>query len=116
MATDEIEARQVRAARNQSLFREVNERLEEVTGQFSTFHEFVCECASPECTETMSLTHAEYERVRASARHFAIRPGHNLPDAERVIEQEDGRYIVVEKIETAARVATHFDPRTRTKI
>ena len=43
MDTDSVD-RQARAARNQSLFRDVNERIEEAISKLTTFHEFVCEC------------------------------------------------------------------------
>ena len=37
-----------------------------------------------------------YERVRADATHFLLRPGHEDPTVERVIETHDS-YVVVEK-------------------
>jgi hypothetical protein len=108
-----IEERQERAARNQSLFREVNERLEEVMGELSMFHEFICECAEPECSEQLSMTHDEYEVIREHPARFAVMPGHVVSEVEQVVGGAPDRYVVVEKIERAAEIAAHFDPRLR---
>ena len=86
-----------RNARNQSLFREVNERI----GQFANrsangaCDSYICECGDPRCTEPMKLTRAEYEAVREHANHFAILPSHENPATETVVERH-GRYCVVE--------------------
>jgi hypothetical protein len=55
-----------RLARNQVLFREVNERLREIVGDSATPSEFLCECSKTDCTETITLDADEYEGVRSS--------------------------------------------------
>src|SRR3712207_7921589 len=47
-------------------------------------------------TTLFRSTPAEYERLRADARHFAVVAGHDIPSAEYVVERTD-RYHVVEK-------------------
>ena len=113
MEAKELDARRVRAATNQSLFREVNERLEELDRRLSgpMFIEFVCECASDACTEAVALTEEEYEHVRAGVARFLIKPGHDLPEVEHVAEATD-RYVVVEKIGAGHARAAELDPRT----
>lgn len=109
----ELERRQMQAAVNQSVFREVNESLEKLNqdfGQVIPVGDFVCECADTDCTARIGLTIAEYERLRAVATHFAVRHGHVLPDAERVVETHPG-YTVVEKFEAAGDYAASVDPR-----
>jgi hypothetical protein len=114
VAADLTTERQERWARNQSLFREVNERLEETMSRLSTFHDFICECAFPECTENISLTHDEYGEVRRHPARFAVKQGHVVPEVELVVDGSMAdRYVVVEKIERGAEVAAHFDPRRR---
>ncbi len=106
-------AREERVARNESLFRDVNERIEQVNVTLATVEatEFLCECGEESCTLPIRLTMAEYEAVRAEATHFAVAPGHVLPDIERVIAQND-RYTVVAKTDPdAVRVAEDEDPR-----
>jgi hypothetical protein len=111
MAVDLRDARQERAARNQSLFRDVNESLEVLARQLSIEQDFLCECADRECNEMVSLSLAEYELVRSVATQFAIAPGHELVEVERVVRRANGRFIVVEKIERAAEIARLLDPR-----
>lgn len=112
--TDQVD-RQVRAAHNQSLFREVNERLQGLADTFQFVAQqsgnFVCECADTSCIEQLNLTLAEYEALRAVPNRFAVRPGHVYPDVEQPVTQND-RFMVVEKLERAARVATERDPRS----
>jgi chromosome segregation ATPase len=62
-----------RAARNEALFREVNERVEELHDKLTSggTAEFVCECADETCTERLALPLATYERVRKSPLSFS---------------------------------------------
>jgi hypothetical protein len=96
-----------RAARNEALFREVNEniaRLEERQGATTTEPAYVCECADAGCTEQIVIDPETYRRVRADPRLFFVRPGHEDPELERVVERHDG-YLVVEKTGEAGKVA-----------
>jgi len=107
--------RHKRAARNQSLFREVNEGVETVSRDSNlTFHEFSCECANTECIEGASLTIEEYEHVRRIPTHFLVKPGHVYPEVERVVDTDggSGRYEVVEKFGEAGKLALELDPRS----
>ena len=53
-----------------------------------------------------------YERVRADATHFLLRPGHEDPTMERVIETHES-YVVVEKEgRDVERVVEQTDPRS----
>jgi hypothetical protein len=100
----------VKAARNQALWREVNERIRAVA-ETSARTEFLCECADLDCTETLNLTVAEYERIRSSGVRFPIAIGHDFPEVENVAEENEG-YVVVEKIGLAAAEAEKLDPRS----
>jgi hypothetical protein len=115
MATKDIDARRLRAATNQSLFRDVNERIEDVGERFALTAErldFLCECAYDECAERLQLTHAEYEMLRSVPTHFAVKSGHVAADVEAIVESND-RYVVVAKLGIAGETATKLDPRTR---
>jgi hypothetical protein len=103
-------------ARNQALFREVNERIEEFAMGFDGggHDSYVCECGNPQCAEPMELTRAEYEAVREHANRFAVVSAHENPATETVIEQH-GRYSIVEALAGgASRIARETDPRSRT--
>jgi hypothetical protein len=118
MAMSEIDARKARAGKNQSLFREVNERIEDSTQDFSEeldstkMFDILCECAHPDCIERIRMTHDEYEALRQVPTHFAIRSGHEINDVEAIVASNE-RYIVVAKLGAAARAAMHLDPRSR---
>jgi hypothetical protein len=104
-------SREERVARNESLFREANERIKEAQEEVPTESEYLCECGDPECTEPISLTLREYEEVRREPTHFAILPGHEDPEIEQVVAWNE-RFVVVEKTDPkAARIATREDPR-----
>ena len=100
-----------RVAMNEVSFRAVNEgmRLGPDGAGLSTF---TCECGRLGCSELIQLTRDEYEAVRAVPRRFAVAPGHALPEAEDVVE-EDERFDVVEKRDEAgaADLVEHTDPR-----
>ena len=97
-----------RLARNQALFREVNERIQQTAGN-NTRIEFVCECSDTECIETIDLRLTDYEQIRADPLRFVIKPGHEIDAIERVIS-EDGGSAVVEK-HKAEDDLIQMDPR-----
>ena len=107
-----------RLARNQSLFREVNERIQylgEVNERIgydaeAATSEFVCECSSTECISTIELTVVEYERVRSNPTWFVIKQDHDVTQIERVVSRDDG-YAVVEKL-IAEEYLEAVDPRS----
>ena len=106
--------RAARAGRNQSLYREVNERVREVNAAFDALPtgEWICECANDECFAAIEMTHEEYEAVRAEGNRFFVKPDdqHIVPEAENVTERHE-RYWVVEKVGVAAAIAERADPR-----
>jgi hypothetical protein len=104
--------RQERLARNETLFRSVNERVEEVVqpGRNEEI-DFLCECGDGECVEKVSLTREEYERVRADGAQFVIVAGHEIPDIENEVLRTD-RFLVVRKLPEEAEIAQETDPRS----
>jgi hypothetical protein len=101
-----------RLARNEALFRSVNERVEEVVqpGRDEEI-DFLCECGDSDCVEKVTLTRTEYENVRTDARQFAVLPGHDIPEIELVVRRMD-RFLVVQKLPEEAQIAEQTDPRT----
>jgi hypothetical protein len=99
--------------RNEALFREVNERIEDVSSSVALdeqLMEFLCECDSTACMEKISATRAEYEAIRTDATHFIVLPGHEDHDVEHVVQQTE-LFLVVEKEGQAAHEAQEGDPR-----
>jgi hypothetical protein len=105
------ESRQARVGRNEVLFREVNERIKDLSpGAGTEAVDFLCECADRGCTRPVSLTVPEYEAVRAEAEQFLVLPGHEELSAERVVLHGE-RFFVVAKIGIAGEIAVAHDPR-----
>ncbi len=105
--------RAIRIAENESHFRSINERLEGDLRQYAEpgeALEFVCECGKDACRESVPLSVDEYEAVRGDSRHFALVPGHQIPDAEDVIA-DHGRYVVVQKHPETVPIVADLDPR-----
>jgi hypothetical protein len=108
-----VDTRQKRVAKNEALFRQVNERIAEVQDSLEAGErtDFLCECGDDDCTAPVSLTLAEYEEIRSNPTHFVVAHGHGTIDVERVVEENE-RYSVVEKFRgEAERVALESDPR-----
>lgn len=100
-----------RVGRNESIFREINERAEQIGTVVEGPTEFVCECYRTDCAERLSVPLDIYEQVRARSRHFLVVPGHERLEYERVVEQGNG-WLVVTKSGVAGEVAEDEDPRT----
>jgi hypothetical protein len=103
-----------RVARNDAIFREANERIndtaeaEDMTEQIP----FLCECAEENCTEIVRLSHEEYESVRKDATHFLNAPGHDVAGGRYVeVIERNHTYVVVRKIGAAAEIVEDSDPR-----
>jgi hypothetical protein len=100
---------------NESVFRSVNEslsRLPEETGRERHGLDLICECGHASCVERIRIGRDAYERLRADPLQFALVPGHEIPEVERVVERHSA-YAVVRKVdEDARRMAAGADLRT----
>jgi hypothetical protein len=112
MSSEANDVRLIRLARNQALFREVNERVAKVTIEFAADApiSFVCECSDTDCATQIELSADEYESVRSVPTWFAIAPGHEIGEIEDVITA-NGRYATVEKTAIGGVIAATTDPR-----
>src|SRR5215210_7292791 len=97
---DERQTEQI--AKNQALFRDINERVKEIGANRGAPHdeewEFLCECGHQDCIARITLTVPEYEAVRSVPTHFALVPGHEQPAVERVVGGDRERFLVAEKL------------------
>jgi hypothetical protein len=57
---------------------------------------FVCECDDPNCAHAVVMRLDEYEEAVKPPDQFVVRPGHEDPAVERIVESRDG-YIIVSK-------------------
>src|SRR4051812_12606451 len=105
----ELDVRRERAAKNQSLFREVNERIGELSGS-ATLSTFVCECTDEACDQRLPLTREEYERIRSDSNSFFVVRGHEIDEIEQIVAVAK-QYVVVAKLGRGGAVADGLDPR-----
>ena len=106
------EAREERLAKNEVIFRTVNEAIEQKALQMGGLDEyqFICECSAAGCFERISLTLRQYEHIRREAVRFVVTPGHEDVEVELVVDKS-GAYWIVEKDGTAGIIAEFADPR-----
>ena len=108
-----------RVGRNQSTFRDANEKIEiratELFGESAVSVPFICECPDPTCTAVTTLSLVEYEMVRSRGEWFLAVPGHEVcvVDGEQVakVERRCETFSLMEKIGSAREVARELDPR-----
>ncbi len=96
--------RETRVARNELMFRRVNERIQDLGKDWGETIELVCECGDPDCFDWVDLPKHEVENVARDRDRFVVLPGHELVDVERVVERHDG-YVLVEKPDDAVELA-----------
>jgi hypothetical protein len=103
---------QRRIASNEAMFRDVNEALRSGRwpGEDGAPTAYRCECARLGCSRLIELPARDYERIRAHPRRFLMARGHEVPEAELVVEAHDD-YVVVQKLDEAGKVAEATDPR-----
>ena len=113
METGPDEGREARAARNEAVFRSLNEKIASLHESLETLRDtfgISCECANRRCVEMIDIRPREYKALRADSRHFAVRPHHVCADVETVVHAT-GRYVVVEKTGIGGEVAEQLDAR-----
>ena len=110
-----MEERERRVGLNEAVFRQVNKRIDglnEAFGAITETMQVICECGDASCIEQITISVPEYEELRQDPRRFAVVPGHEDEQVERVVERHDD-YDVVEKDEgEPARLAERTDPRS----
>jgi hypothetical protein len=95
-----------RRARNQLLFRAVNEQIVNLTERFQaelSDLDLVCECADPSCTGTIRLGLEDFGRIDQVQEAFLVLRGHEDLQVEDVVDSRDG-YVIVRKRNLAARI------------
>jgi hypothetical protein len=102
----------LRIARTEALFRDVNERIAETAERFgSEDAAFVCECDNASCTDRIETTIDAYDEVRADGAQFIVSDDHVNEDVERVVEKTED-FTLVEKIKPSVRATVvQLNPR-----
>jgi hypothetical protein len=109
------DARRARIAKTESLFRSVNEKLDDINQSFSLATQSmtaVCECGDMNCTEQIDIDLTTYERIRSDPTWFVIVPGHEVADVEEIVERHEGFDVVCKHKGAGEAVAIATDPRS----
>jgi hypothetical protein len=95
----------LRATKNQTSFRDVNERILRLSASAPWNEiEFECECPDIRCTTLISMTRQEYRSAHPGQRYFVLLPDHEVDVTERTVERTE-RYLVIEKLGDAGDFA-----------
>lgn len=112
MESKHHDSRELGAARNQALFRLVNEKMKDLNSAMAALTEtftIACECADLDCLRLIEIAPSDYEVVRAEPRQFVVCTGHVYAEIETVVRAAEG-YVVVEKFATAGEAAETLVP------
>ena len=98
---------------NETRAREINEWIEDshLAAIDGSSNPYICECSDGNCKSMISLTHVEYEEVRAFPTHFAIALDHESPDLDLLVSERVDFTIVRKLPGLPARLALASDPR-----
>jgi hypothetical protein len=113
----ELDERARRIGLNEALFRQVNEKIQEVGERLGSTeeepaHELLCECGNSNCTEQVSISPEAYQRIRSDPALFFIVPGHDVPEVEVVMAEAASYQIVRKRPGTPEDIAEATDPRS----
>jgi hypothetical protein len=93
------QSREVKAAKNQLMFRAVNQQIREVSERVlhqAAEIDFACECNDPTCVQSVAIDLDEFVRLDRSTNRFVVLPGHEDPTVEDVVDTHQ-RFVVVSK-------------------
>lgn len=85
------------AVRNSLLFREVNERMREVSlpGPAGETQELLCECRDASCIAAISVVQADFQAARERPGRFLLASHHADDAGTRIVARWNG-YVTVE--------------------
>jgi hypothetical protein len=84
--------------RNEEAARDVNEATAvDAARGMTPGREFACECGEAACMERITMPLDRYIEIHRTENRYVVKPGHEIPDVERVIDGAAG-YRVVEKV------------------
>jgi hypothetical protein len=87
-----ISSRDERVVRTEEFFKRVNDTMRNELADGNG--KFLCECGNIACTETLALTAKDLRLLHSIEGHFAVLPGHQIPEIETLVK-ENGHYAIV---------------------
>jgi hypothetical protein len=114
-----------RMAENEVVFRKANtlatERLSELKhmahseghdsliGNVNMPLHFYCECSDENCRLRIVMKPSKYKKLHRNKSQFIVRPGHQVPQIERIVEKTS-EYFIVEKFITPPDATNTLQP------
>jgi hypothetical protein len=86
--------REDRVLRTEELYKRLNVAIAALLDGGSPA--FLCECGNPLCNEPIEVTAEDLKMLHSRPGFYAITPGHEIPDLETVVLENDG-YAIVRK-------------------
>lgn len=109
-----MDERKRRVGLNEAVFREINERIEDLAAEFKSGDprlDLICECGDASCVSRIEIGHKEYEELRSDATTFAVVSGHEILDVEEIVERHKTYDVVRKRASDAQKVVEATDPR-----
>ena len=114
-----VDERARRIGLNEAVFREINERIEELAAGFKVGEglDLICECGDASCVSRIKMGNKEYEAlrsdatIRSDATTFAVVSGHEIPDVEEIVERHKTYDVVRKTGSDPQKMAEATDPR-----
>lgn len=104
-----------RKAANEAVFREVNERIEEMQHSFARVTDeplhLICECDRLSCTREVEMSVGAYEQLRSDPACFVVVPTHEDTTVEQVVASSAGYVVVRKRSGLPHDLAEATDPR-----
>ena len=102
---DPTSPRALRMRKNEELMEQLNRRIERALGEIRDEEDedpdapiaFLCECSQLDCRERIRMSPSRFDRIHRDPDLFILSPGHEIPDVERVVDQE-GESLIVRKL------------------
>jgi hypothetical protein len=102
---DPTSPRARRLRQNEELMEQLNRRIERTLDEIREDDDeerdapiaFLCECSHLDCRARISLAPSRFDRIHRDPEVFILVPGHEIPDVERVVDQE-GDFLIVRKL------------------
>ena len=102
---DPTSPRARRMRENEELMEELNRRMERMLEEIREEEDddpdapiaFLCECSHLDCRERIQLEPSRFDRIHRDADVFILVPGHEIPEVERIVDQERD-FLIVRKL------------------
>jgi hypothetical protein len=109
-----VDERARRIGLNEAVFRQVNERIQELAETFRLNEEkldLICECGNASCGSRIEMNRRDYEALRSDSATFAVVTGHEIVDVEEIVSRRKTYDVVRKRAGAARQVAEQTDPR-----